>query len=100
MSDKPRNKYLRVVRDVSDPTCGAAVDVYEVLRAFDVRCPATQHAVKKLLMPGSRGAKSRVQDLREAGQSVARAVDMAERDEDAAPRPADPGPQGEQEDAA
>lgn len=52
------------------------VDVYDVLAAFDVTCPATQHAVKKLLMAGRRGHKDALQDLQEAQQSVARAIGM------------------------
>jgi hypothetical protein len=52
-------------------------DVYSVLAAFGVTCPALQHAIKKLLMPGQRGAKSTVQDLDEALVSVSRAIDMA-----------------------
>jgi len=51
-------------------------DVYSVLEAFGVTCPARQHAIKKLLMPGQRGAKSTVQDLDEALVSVSRAIDM------------------------
>ena len=53
-----------------------AADVYSVLAAFEVDCPARQHAIKKLLMPGQRGAKSEVQDLDEALVSVSRAIDM------------------------
>lgn len=64
------NKYARTIN-------GATVDVYDILRAFNVTCPATQHAVKKLLMPGQRGGKSVTQDLREALASVQRAIDMA-----------------------
>jgi len=52
-------------------------DVYAVLVAFSVTCPARQHAIKKLLMPGQRGSKGEVQDLDEALWSVSRAVDMA-----------------------
>jgi len=52
-------------------------DVYSVLEAFGVACPAVQHAIKKLLMPGQRGAKSELQDLDEAHLSVCRAIDMA-----------------------
>ena len=52
-------------------------DVYSVLEAFGVTCPAVQHAIKKLLMPGQRGSKDEVQDLDEAITSVARAVEMA-----------------------
>ncbi len=64
------NRYARTIN-------GATVDVYDILRAFNVTCPATQHAVKKLLMPGQRGGKSVTQDLREAMASVRRAIDMA-----------------------
>jgi len=52
-------------------------DVYRVLRAFGVTCPAVQHAVKKLLMPGQRGAKNELQDLTEALLSVSEAIAMA-----------------------
>ena len=52
-------------------------DVYSVLQAFGVTCPARQHAIKKLLMPGQRGSKGEIQDLDEAMVSVSRAVDMA-----------------------
>ena len=54
-----------------------SADVYSVLVAFGVTCPARQHAIKKLLMPGQRGSKGELQDLDEALVSVARAVDMA-----------------------
>ncbi len=53
-----------------------SIDVYDVLVAFDVRCPATQHAIKKLLMPGARGAKSKLKDLEEAKHSVDRAIEI------------------------
>jgi|GEM_PF-2426037 len=63
------NKYQRQVK-------GATVDVYDILKAWDVRNPAVQHAIKKLLQPGQRGHKDMLQDLREAGQSVARALEL------------------------
>jgi len=52
-------------------------DVYRVLKAFGVTCPALQHAVKKLLMPGQRGSKDQLQDLEEALLSVSEAIAMA-----------------------
>jgi hypothetical protein len=51
-------------------------DVYRVLKAFEVTCPAVQHAVKKLLMPGQRGSKDKRQDLNEALMSVLEALSM------------------------
>ena len=56
---------------------GRSIDVYDVLNAFAVTCPATQHAIKKLLMPGKRGHKSELGDLLEARASVDRAIDLA-----------------------
>ena len=43
-----------------------SVDVYRVLELFEVVEPAIQHAVKKLLCAGGRGAKSQPQDVQEA----------------------------------
>ena len=59
------------------PAWAIIVDVYSVLVAFEVTCPATQHAIKKLLCAGLRGVKSGVQDLREARDAIDRAIDLA-----------------------
>jgi len=55
-----------------------SADVYRVLKAFGVVCPAVQHAIKKLLMPGQRGTKNELQDLTEALLSVSEAIAMAQ----------------------
>ena len=52
------------------------IDVYSVLLAFDVRCPATQHAIKKLLMAGQRGHKDAKTDLEEAKHAIDRAIEL------------------------
>ncbi|SFI83922.1 hypothetical protein [Albimonas pacifica] len=57
---------------------GTEHDVYEVLIAFGVTCPACQHAIKKLLAAGQRGSKGKAQDLKEAEASVARARQIEE----------------------
>lgn len=57
---------------------GVQIDVYDVLVAFDVANPAIQHAVKKLLCPGQRGAKDVLQDLNEALVSIERAIEIEE----------------------
>lgn len=57
------------------------VDIYDILKAFNVNCPATQHAIKKLLMPGQRGYKSKLSDLKEAGQSIVRAIELQKEDQ-------------------
>lgn len=52
------------------------VDVYSVLAAFPVGNAAVDHALKKLLAPGQRGQKDRLQDLKEARASLDRAIQM------------------------
>lgn len=70
--NKSGSKYLREV------TCSVdgKVDVYAVLEAFNVVCPARQHAIKKLLCSGIRGKGNAVQDLEEARDAVERAIQM------------------------
>ena len=41
------------------------MDVYDVLEAFKVTCPALQHLIKKALCAGLRGHKDIIQDLRD-----------------------------------
>jgi len=52
------------------------IDVYDVLVAFDVVNPATQHAIKKLLAGGKRGHKDLLTDLNEAKHSIDRAIEL------------------------
>jgi hypothetical protein len=74
------NKYNRLISGTISAT-GAkgclTVDIYDVLSAFDVSCPAIQHAVKKLLCAGQRGHKDVVQDLEEAKHAIERAIELA-----------------------
>lgn len=56
---------------------GVDVDFYDIMVAYDIRCPATQHAIKKLLKAGNRGAKDILQDYREARGSIVRAEALA-----------------------
>lgn len=60
--------------------CSVTVDVYDVLQAFGVSCPAAQHAIKKLLCPGLRGNKTAEQDIEEAANSCRRAIELLEFD--------------------
>lgn len=53
-----------------------AVDVYRVLELFNVVDPCLQHAIKKLLCAGGRGAKDMDQDVREAIDALGRWEDM------------------------
>ena len=52
------------------------VDVYDVLVAFNVTCPAMQHAIKKMLCSGQRGVKDSVRDKREAIDSINRSIEL------------------------
>lgn len=65
-------------RDVSHLS---RIDIYRVLALYDVRHPAIQHAVKKLLMAGARGGgKDVMRDLREARDAITRALVMLRED--------------------
>lgn len=66
--DRPKNKYKKSIR-------GVAIDVYDILEAYGPTHPVG-HAIKKLLMAGNRGAKSYVEDLSEAIQSIEREIEM------------------------
>lgn len=57
------------------------VDVYRVLELFEVTDPCLQHAVKKLLCAGGRGAKDMEQDVQEAMDTLERYQDMCREDE-------------------
>lgn len=48
------------------------LDVYAVLQLFGVTDQATGHAIKKLLVPGVRGTKSKAQDIQEAIDTLER----------------------------
>lgn len=73
-SGRPFGHYFKDVRHLD------GVDVYRVLSLFEVTDPALQHAVKKLLCTGKRGAKDQETDLKEAIASVERALEMRKED--------------------
>jgi hypothetical protein len=55
---------------------GVTIDVYDVLKAFNVVNPATQHAIKKLLKGGERGFNDVNKDYQEAIESIERAIEL------------------------
>ena len=68
------NKYDRtIIGKYATGKC--VVDVYRVLNAFPTGSPEIDHALKKLLAAGKRGAKDELQDLREAVQSIEARID-------------------------
>jgi len=66
---KPLSKYERKLRS-------EVIDVYDVLKAFNVTCPAMQHAIKKMLCTGLRGHKDFQTDAKEAIKSIERAMEL------------------------
>tara|TARA_R110002124_G_scaffold231635_1_gene396918 strand:- start:1327 stop:1656 length:330 start_codon:yes stop_codon:yes gene_type:complete len=65
------NKYQRKLTNPEGAVI--VIDVYDVLHAYPSGCPPIDHAIKKLLCTGSRGAKDWKTDLQEAIDSLERA---------------------------
>ena len=42
------------------------LDIYRILKLYEVSDPCLQHAIKKLLCAGKRGVKNQTQDINEA----------------------------------
>jgi len=72
LSNESGKKYLRKIQGEVE----GLIDVYGVLMTFNVTCPATQHAVKKLLCAGLRQKGSESQDLMEAHDAITRAIQL------------------------
>lgn len=69
--DRRHNHYFKDVSRLD------TVDVYRVLSLFNVTDPCLQHAIKKLLVAGGRGAgKDITQDIKEAIDSLDRWNEM------------------------
>ncbi len=75
------NKYIRRIAGSDGRT--VEIDVYDVLEAFNVRCPALQHLIKKALCAGIRGHKTARQDLIDISVSAQRAIELARGRDDA-----------------
>ena len=63
------NKYKRIVKV-------AEIDVYDVLKAWNVTNPALQHLIKKALQAGNRGHKDLQTDLQDIIDSAVRAKEL------------------------
>lgn len=75
---KPKNSYFRTIK-ISGLSIMGEGDVYEVVLAFKVNCPARVGAIKKLLCAGDRmGGKDVIRDLTEARDGVNRAIELAQ----------------------
>ena len=81
-------KHAHYFKDVSELD---EVDVYRVCDIFKIPDPsgATQHAIKKLLLPGGRGGgKSVRKDIEEAIDTLNRKLAMLDEDEETIPHTA------------
>lgn len=76
---KPKNKYNRQCK-------GVTIDVYDVLKAFEVTDPALQHLIKKAPCAGLRGHKNKEQDLIDILDSANRALELYHDDNGSAER--------------
>jgi hypothetical protein len=65
-----RNKYMREIKP------GVWVDVYDVIRAFNVTDGALQHLLKKALAVGQRGHKDAEEDYKDILASAERALQI------------------------
>jgi hypothetical protein len=63
------------------------IDVYAVLEAFQVTCPARAHAIKKLLCTGTRGKGDAIADLTGAAAAVDRAISIERQRQRTAMKP-------------
>ncbi len=79
MTDRKFSHYFR-----QSPT--TTIDVYRILLLFEVTDPALQHALKKVIAAGKRGAKDAAKDVREAIASLERWEEMRREEEGASER--------------
>ena len=56
------------------------LDIYRILKLYEVSDPCVQHAIKKLLCAGKRGVKNQTQDINEAILSLKRFLEMQGED--------------------
>jgi hypothetical protein len=70
-------RYAHYYKDVRNLD---VIDVYRVLDLFGVTNPCIQHAIKKLLAAGRRGAKSTDKDINEAIATLVRWQEMQQED--------------------
>lgn len=80
---KPRSKYHmeNLCKGVDEVDYYRVMDIFRIGRPRQVGDSAVEHAIKKLLIPGERGAKGRIQDLEEAVRSIKEAIKMVEESE-------------------
>ena len=76
-------KYLRLIHSAmpGNTRKPISIDVYSVIEAYRITCPARQHALKKLLAAGERDKGSQLEDLQGVIDSMHRAVELQKQRE-------------------
>lgn len=74
--DDKNDKYDKLVKSKVGPNY-VTIDVYEVLKAWQVTNPALQHLIKKALQAGDRGHKTLAQDMDDIVASAIRAREIS-----------------------
>lgn len=74
-------KYLRTIRPADGVGSPIKIDVYCVIKAFGITCPALQHALKKILAAGQRGKGDKVSDIKGILDATWRALELEEEGE-------------------
>lgn len=70
-------KYLRQIQSALPiETLKLDIDVYCVIEAFKITCPAQQHALKKILCAGERGKGTKQHDFTGAIAALNRAIEL------------------------
>ena len=75
--DNAKPKHSHYHKDVSDLD---TIDIYAICDLYvDDKSGCIQHAVKKLLCGGKRGAKNELKDLQEAIDTIQRKIEIEQR---------------------
>lgn len=70
------SKYIKRIFSCFVGRGSIEIDVYNVIDAYKITCPAQAHALKKVLCAGERGKGSRLQDLNGAIAALHRAIEL------------------------
>ncbi len=74
-------KYLRTIHSADGVGGPIQIDVYCVIEAFGITCPAMCHALKKILACGQRGKGSKIDDIHGAFDALWRALELQKQRE-------------------
>lgn len=66
----------KYIRNIHNSNGELLADVYDVLKAFGVTCPARAHAIKKLLCAGLRDKGDELNDVYESIDACIRATEL------------------------